>query len=173
MVDVVESVRWSFNHVLRAASVSRRGSQSVCFLSRVPAEAPQDRTPCWRLRVTAGLPVLRTHYTSSRKMLFGMRRDLQSSLEARNSSESARKLPPLCSYRGRTCRESGVMKRSTLSALNCEGVREFTHGGNRGRLWCSKGNGQQPRESALRQIYPLRCPPTLKPRAVVPPGQRP
>lgn len=89
MVDVVESVRWSFNHVLRAASVCRRGSQSVCFLSRIPAEAPQDRTSCWRLRVTAGLPVLRTHYTSSRKMLFGMRRDLQSSLDARNSSESS------------------------------------------------------------------------------------
>ena len=97
MVDVVESVRWSFNHVLRAASVSRRGSQSVCFVSRIPAEAPQDRTPCWRLRVTAGLPVLRTHHTSSRKMLFGMRRELQSSLEARNSSEFARRLPPLCS----------------------------------------------------------------------------
>ena len=82
MVDVVESERWSFNHVLRAASVSRRGSQSVCFLSRIPAEVPQDRTSCWRLRVTAGLSVLRTHYTSSRKMLFGMRRDVQSSLKA-------------------------------------------------------------------------------------------
>lgn len=34
-------------------------------------------------------------------------------------------------------------------------------------------NGQQPRESALRQICPLRCLPTLKPRAVVPLGQRP
>ena len=33
-----------------------------------------------RLRLTADLPLLRTHYTSSRKMLFGMWRDLQSSL---------------------------------------------------------------------------------------------